>query len=55
MLLQRILQSIPDDAVTFPNVLFWAKVSGTKQEIARAMIAPKKTVLIFERLYLLLV
>ena len=43
ILLQSILQSIPDDVVTFPNVLFWANVSGTKQEAA-IIVAKKKRI-----------
>jgi len=43
-----MLQSIPDDVVTFPNVLFWANVSGKKEATARAIIVAKKTVIIFE-------
>jgi hypothetical protein len=42
-----MLQPIPEGAVTFPNVLFWANMAGTKEVIARAMIVAKKTILIF--------
>jgi hypothetical protein len=47
-----MLQSIPEGVVTFPNVLFWANVSGTKEVTARAMIVAKKRFSFFNyRLY----
>ncbi len=52
MLLHSMLQSIPEGVVTFPNVLFWANVSGTKEMTARAMIEAKKKFSFFNyRLY----